>query len=282
MSEWLQVWRGSAPLIVSFPHTGEELPADLEPRLVSPWLARKDTDWHVHRLYAFARELGATTVRTRMSRTVIDVNRDPSGASLYPGQATTELCPATTFDGEALYRDGEAPAPAEIAERRERWFIPYHAALEAEIARLRSQFGRVVLYDAHAIRSRIPRLFDDLLPNFNIGTNEGASCDPALTAVVEAICATSSFTRVTNGRFKGGYITRHYGRPDLSVHAIQMELACRGYMAEAVGPVNDANWPVPYDPARAEGMRVVLRDILASCVQFACMEAGYTPRFGFS
>lgn len=268
MSEWLQVWRGSAPLIVSFPHTGEELPADLEPRLVSPWLARKDTDWHVHRLYAFARELGATTVRTRMSRTVIDVNRDPSGASLYPGQATTELCPATTFDGEALYRDGEAPAPAEIAERRERWFIPYHAALEAEIARLRSQFGRVVLYDAHAIRSRIPRLFDGELPHLNLGTNRGTSCAPELRAAATEACQQPDFSHVVDGRFVGGWTTRRYGRPAEGVHALQMELACRGYLDEPAGPVSEGAWPPPYEPARAARLGAVLRGVLDACLAF--------------
>jgi N-formylglutamate deformylase len=280
--DWLRVTPGELPLVVSVPHTGLTIPPALAPRLTSDWLARKDADWGIDTLYDFATTLRATVIRTDISRTVIDVNRDPAGASLYPGQATTALCPETTFDGEPLYRDGDTPTPAEIAERRERYFEPYHRALATEISRLRARHERVVVYDCHSIRSRIPRLFDDLLPNFNIGTNDGASCDPALTAVVEAICATSSFTRVTNGRFKGGYITRHYGRPDLSVHAIQMELACRGYLAEPIGPVTESTWPVSYDPARAEAMRVVLRDVLAACLQFACMEAGYTPRFGLS
>src|SRR3954467_4680076 len=150
MKDWLQVTRGDAPLIISLPHTGTDIPADIEDQLVSPWLARKDADWWVDRLYAFAEDLGATLVRTAISRTVIDVNRDPSGASLYPGQATTGLCPTETFDGDPLYRDGEEPGPSEIDERRQKFFAPYHAALQAEIDRLRTLHGKIVLYDCHS------------------------------------------------------------------------------------------------------------------------------------
>ena len=263
---WLEVRRGDAPLIVSFPHTGTNLPPEIEGRLVSPWLARKDADWWIHRLYDFATELGATSIRTPMSRTAIDCNRDPSGASLYPGQATTELCPTTTFDGEPLYRDGHGPDDIEIAARRTRWFDPYHAAIAAEIARLRAQHGAVVLYDAHSIRSHIPRLFDGLLPHFNIGTNSGASCDPAIAAAVEAACAASDFSHVVNGRFKGGYTTRHYGRPADGVHAVQMELACRGYMTEPDGETLPGDWPPPYSEADAAPMRAVLRTILQALI----------------
>src|SRR5262245_51380826 len=199
------------------PHAGSDL-RDLEGRLVSPWLARKDADWYVPELYDFAAELDATVVRTAISRTVIDVNRDPSGASLYPGQATTELCPTTTFDGEPLYRAGAEPDADSIAARREKYYAPYHAALAAEIARLRKRHSNIVVYDFHSFRSRIPRLFDGQLPNFNIGTNGGGSCAPELAAAVETICDSTGFTRVTNGRFKGGYITRHYGRPREGVH----------------------------------------------------------------
>ena len=266
---WLEVQRGEAPLVVSFPHTGTDIPAEIEARLASPWLARKDADWWVEKLYDFAVDLGATTVRTAMSRTVIDVNRDPSGASLYPGQATTELCPTTTFDGEALHLSGEALDAGEIAHRRERFFAPYHAALQAELDSLRARHGKVVLYEAHSIRSRVPRLFDGELPNFNIGTNSGASCDPALTAAVETACDASPFSRVTNGRFKGGWTTRRYGRPEAGVHAIQMELACRGYMDEPDAPPTPQTWPTPYDPDRAAKMRAVLVDVLKASIAFA-------------
>ncbi|MEJ1157897.1 N-formylglutamate deformylase [Prosthecomicrobium sp. N25] len=266
---WLTVTRGDAPLLVSIPHTGTEIPAAVEAGLVSPWLARKDADWWIERLYDFAAGLGATVVRTAVSRTVIDVNRDPSGASLYPGQATTGLCPTTTFDGEPLYRPGAEPGPAEIADRRRAFFEPYHAALEAEIARLGAAHPRIVLYDCHSIRSVVPRLFDGVLPHFNLGTNSGASCAPDLAARIEAICDATGLSRVTNGRFKGGWITRRHGRPREGVHAVQMELACRGYMADPEGPLDETTWPAPYDPDFAAPMRAALTAILEACKNFA-------------
>ncbi|HEX2656482.1 MAG TPA: N-formylglutamate deformylase [Xanthobacteraceae bacterium] len=273
MNSWLTVRRGTAPLIVSFPHTGTDIPRSLETRLVSPWLARKDADWWIDTLYDFAADLDATIIHTAVSRTVIDVNRDPSGKSLYPGQQTTEVCPTTTFDGEPLYKQGNELAAAEIAERRAQYFEPYHAAIEAEIARLRAFNENVVLYDCHSIRSIIPRLFEGELPNFNIGTNSGASCNPALTAAVEAVCDATKFSRVTNGRFTGGWITRRHGNPKNGVHAIQMELACRGYMHEPLGPVTQEQWPSPYSADDAKPMREALIKILQSCLNFARQSA---------
>ena len=212
-------------------------------------------------LYDFAGALGATIVRTKLSRALIDVNRDPSGASLYPGQATTELCPTTTFDGEPLYRAGQAPDAAEIAERRRLYFEPYHATLSAEIAALRQRFGRVALFDAHSIRSRVPRLFEGELPVFNLGANSGRSCDPALRGAVGAILGASGESHVVDGRFKGGWITRSFGRPHEGVHALQLELACRAYMREPE-IVDETNWPTPLDPARADKTRATLRRVL--------------------
>jgi formiminoglutamase len=275
--DWLECRRGDAPLVLSLPHTGTEIPAAVADRLVSPWLARKDTDWHVERLYDFAGALGATVLRTRLSRTVIDVNRDPSGASLYPGLATTELCPTTTFDGELLYRAGQEPSPDEVASRRAAWFAPYHAALAAEVARLRAIHSQVVVYDAHSIRSRVPRLFDGELPHFNIGTDGGRTCDPGLTAAVEAAIEPSGFSRVTNGRFRGGFVTRHHGRPSDGVDAIQMELAIRTYFAEPGDPPDETNWPPQYDPASAAPARDLLFRVLEACLAFARGEPARGP-----
>ena len=254
---WLTIRRGDAPLVISVPHTGTILPDDIAETLVSQPLARYDADWWIDTLYDFAGELGASIVHTGISRTVIDVNRDPSGVSLYPGQATTGLCPVTTFDGRPLYRPGGEPDAVEIERRRRAYFEPYQDALAAEIARLRETHARVVLYDCHSIRSVIPRLFQGELPIFNIGTNEGRSCAPAVQALVESVCDASGFSRVSNGRFKGGWITRSLGRPEAGVHAVQMELACRGYMTEAEGLD-----PAPYDPAFAAPMRDTLRSLL--------------------
>lgn len=262
------VFRGDAPLIVSIPHAGTEIPPIYERALVSTWLARRDADWWVDRLYNFVTELGATVIRTAVSRSVIDVNRDPSGKSLYPGQATTELCPTTTFDGDALYRSGLTPDTAEIARRLELHYHPYHAAIAAEIARVKTLHPRIVLWDSHSIRSRIPRLFDGELPHLNFGTNSGASCAPGLMRHLEEICAGAPFTRVTNGRFKGGYITRHYGDPAANVHAVQLELAMRAYMDEP-DEVTPGNWPAPFEPARAAPLQTLLKRLLQASIEFS-------------
>jgi formiminoglutamase len=304
MTDWLTVHRGDAPLVLAFPHTGTEIPADIEARFVSPDLARRDADWWVDRLYTFAADMGATLVRTGISRSVIDVNRDPSGASLYPGQATTGLCPTETFDGEPLYRPGEEPDAAEIKARKLRWFAPYHDALSAELDRLHSAHGRVVLYDCHSIRSVIPRLFDGELPHFNIGTYNGTTCAPELEERVLHACLSTShpgegqgpvgkaeaterhanqlqpsqldpglrrggadgWDVVVNGRFKGGWTTRHYGRPAEGTHAIQMELACRGYLDEPIGR-DPHPWPVPFDPEYARPMIAILTRVIQACLE---------------
>lgn len=268
MTPWLSIKRGDAPLIISLPHTGTEL-AGLEDRVVSPWLARRDCDWWIDKLYDFAAELGATVIHTAISRTMIDVNRDPSGISLYPGQATTTLCPLDTFDGDALYKPGEEPTLDEIAERRATYFDPYHAALGAELARLRESYEKVVLYDCHSIRSVLPRLFEGELPVFNLGTNDGNSADPALQQAVTKLIADSGQSWVVNGRFKGGYITRHHGQADKGIHALQMELSCRGYMREPQGKSTPENWPAPYDPEYAAPIRAKLTEILETALAWA-------------
>lgn len=269
MTDVVEIARGDQPLVVSIPHTGTLIPPDIEASFVSPWLARKDTDWWIERLYDFAGKLGATVLRATHSRSVIDVNRDPDGASLYPGQVTTALCPTETFDGERLYKAGREPDMQEIARRRRLYFQPYHAALTGEILRLKQSHPRIVLYDCHSIRSVEPRLFEGELPHMNLGTNSGASCDPAFAHVVQAVCDASGFSWVVNGRFKGGWITRRHGRPALGVHALQMELACRSYLNEPMSAVDETNWPPSYDGAKAEAMRKTLERLLKTCLSFA-------------
>lgn len=263
------IFRGLEPLIVSIPHAGTEIPPEIEEHLISLWLARQDADWYVDRLYDFATEIGATVIRTAVSRTVIDVNRDPSGKSLYPGQATTELCPTMTFDGAALYRDSRVPDEREIARRRELWFDPYHKAISDEIARLKTAHKSVVLFDAHSIRPLVPRLFDGLLPDLNFGTNSGASCAVELTAKLESIAARTDFSRVTNGRFKGGYITRHYGDPARGTHAVQLELSMRTYMDEQPEKITPQNWPSRLKTESLPGFQDLLTRMLEACIAFA-------------
>lgn len=259
---WLHVERRDTPLILAFPHGGTLIPDTLAGRFRSTWWATRDADWHIRALYDGLAE--ATMIWTDVSRSVIDCNRDPSGASLYPGQNTTGLCPTETFDGEPLYRDGEAP---DVAARRAAWFLPYHAAIAAEIARLRALHPRVVLYDCHSIRSRIPHLFDGELPELNIGTDNGSSCDAALSDAV--VAASAGRSHVLNGRFRGGWTTRHYGRPGDGVHAIQMEIAMRAYLDEPAAAPDETNWPPAWDPARAAPLRVDLARILAAATAFA-------------
>jgi N-formylglutamate deformylase len=264
--DWLIVERRDAPLIVSIPHAGTDL-LGLEPAFVDPWLARKDADWRLDELYDFVGLLGATVLRTRLSRSIIDVNRDPSGSSLYPGQETTELCPTTTFDGEPLYRSDRAPDAFGIAERARLYFEPYHSALAGEIARLRQNHKRVALLDAHSIRSVIPRLFDGELPMFNLGTNSAASCSPELRQAISALLRASGQSMIVDGRFKGGWITRFYGRPSEGVEALQLELTCRAYMREPDRPAPD-NWPTPIDEKRAAPTRATIKRVLEAILDW--------------
>lgn len=253
---FLEVSQGTSPVVLGLPHTGTEIPADCLARLNARGHAMADTDWHIHDLYAGLLE-GVTTVRTKIHRYVIDANRDPSGTSLYPGQNTTGLCPETDFDGAAIYLDGQAPDAAETKRRRAAYHAPYHAALKAELTRVRGLHGFAILYDCHSIRSQIPFLFDGTLPDFNIGTNGGATCAAGIESAVAGICAgADGYTSITNRRFKGGWTTRHYGRPVDGVHAIQMELAQSTYMRQSP--------PWTYDTTRADRLRVHLKSILTT------------------
>ncbi|SDD94679.1 N-formylglutamate deformylase [Ruegeria marina] len=249
----IEVTCADSPLVLGLPHTGTDLPDGIAGRLNETGRALADTDWHIHDLYTGL--VPATTVRTTVHRYVIDVNRDPEGVSLYPGQNTTTLCPLTDFDGNPIWRAGQEPDAAEIAHRRDAWHAPYHAALATELERVRALHGFAVLYDCHSIRSHIPFLFDGTLPDFNIGTNMGATCAPEVERGVLKICADAEgYTHILNGRFKGGWTTRHYGRPAEGLHAIQMELAQSTYMTEAA--------PWTYLPDRADRLRAYLTQIL--------------------
>lgn len=251
----VEVARRDGPLVLSMPHCGTHVPEQIRARLTPPGRQLPDTDWHIDRLYDFAGEIDATVVQANASRYVIDVNRDPDDRSLYPGQATTSLCPTTTFDGEPLYAAGDEPDAAAIDGRRRDWFAPYHGALAAELDRVHAHHGLALLCDCHSIRSRVPRLFDGELAVLNVGTNNGTSCAPAIEAAVVSVCAAQDrFSHVVNGRFRGGWITRHYGRPDTGVHALQMELAQRAYM--------DEQPPWAFDESRARAIRLLLREVL--------------------
>jgi len=252
----VEIHHGNSPVVIAFPHTGTEVPADIAARLNDNGRLLADTDWHVHRLYADLLP-DATTVRATQHRYVIDVNRDPSGRSLYPGQNTTGLIPESDFDGLPIWREGEAPTATDVAARLAAYHAPYHAALMAEIARVKALHGVAIVYDCHSIRPRIPYLFEGTLPDFNIGTDGGRTCVPAIEhAAVEVARAAAGYSSILNGRFRGGWTTRHYGRPEAGVHAIQMELAQSAYLASEAAPF-------AYDAGKAEALRVELRTILS-------------------
>ncbi|KMK66830.1 N-formylglutamate deformylase [Puniceibacterium sp. IMCC21224] len=256
----VDVTRGDSPVILGLPHTGTHVPDDIMAQLNPLGRTLADTDWHIHQLYDGLLP-GVTTVRATFHRYVIDANRDPSGQSLYPGQNTTGLVPLTDFEGEEIWNS--PPDAAEISLRRDTWHTPYHAALAAEVVRVHARHGVAILYDCHSIRGNIPFLFDGTLPDFNIGTNDGLTCAPEIAAATSNICTQAQgYTAVTNGRFKGGWTTRHYGRPTDGVHAIQMELAQSAYLTDECAP-----WA--YDTPKSDRLRVHLREILTTLAQLA-------------
>jgi formiminoglutamase len=253
-----EVRRGSSPVILGLPHTGTFVPHEISARLNAEGLRLRDTDWHIEHLYD-GLLADATIVRATFHRYVIDANRDPDGVSLYPGQNTTGLVPETDFDDQPIWREGEAPTPDDTAERLAAFHAPYHAALAAEIDRVKAIHGTAILYDCHSIRSVVPFLFEGTLPDLNVGTAGGTTCDPRIEAATNGACrAAAGYTSVLNGRFKGGWTTRHYGRPAEGVHAIQMEIAQAAYLATEAPPF-------AYDTQKADRLRgTVLAPLLSA------------------
>ena len=225
--------QGTQPLLLSMPHVGTHIPDALLRRMMPIARTVPDTDWHLEQLYGFADALGASILAATHSRYVVDLNRPPDNANLYPGQDTTGLCPIDTFDKQPIYRMGEEPDPTEIGHRVGMYWKPYHAKLAEELARLKEHHGSALLWDAHSIASQVPRFFQGTLTDFNLGTADGASCRPEIGAkMMEIASGASGYTSVLNGRFKGGYITRTYGRPSEGVEAVQLELSEITYMDE--------------------------------------------------
>lgn len=244
---------GSSPLVVSIPHDGRLLAPGLAERMTDAGRALPDTDWHVRELYSFVADLGATVIAARYSRYVVDLNRPSSGEALYENRLTTGLCPRRTFAGQDIYLDGDAPDEQEQGARITDYWQPYHDKLAKKLDEVRDRHGYALLWDAHSIASVVPLLFDGVLPDLNIGTNDGASCPEHVTAAVAAAAESSPYSSVTNGRFRGGYITRHYGEPANRVYAVQLELAQHNYMDEK---------NLRYDAAKADRLVVTIRALL--------------------
>jgi N-formylglutamate deformylase len=252
---------GTLPLLVSMPHVGTDIPDDVAARLTPCAAARADTDWHLAELYGFLETMGASVLSARWSRYLIDLNRPPENTNLYPGQDTTGLCPVDTFGRERLYREGMEPDEAEVSLRLQRYWRPYHEQLRAELDRLLTLHGRVVLWDAHSIASKVPRFFEGRLPDLNFGTADGKSCSLQLEgAMIKLAQAQDHYSFIFNGRFKGGHITRHYGNPAGGVHAIQLEMCQCLYMNEAA--------PFEYRPDLADQVQPLLRELLGAAVEW--------------
>ncbi len=255
------LYPGNRPLLVSLPHVGTGIPQELRGAFVARAGAVEDTDWHLDQLYAFVRELGASLIVPHYSRFVIDLNRPPENTPMYAGANNTELCPTRFFSGDPLYQDGKAPDAAAIDQRRSRYWQPYHDALQSEMVRLQAQHGHAILFDGHSIKSELPWLFEGKLPDLNLGTASGASCAPSLRSALQGVLqAQSRYTQVVDGRFKGGYITRSFGRPASGWHAVQLEMCWSTYMEEKP--------PYAVDTARAAALAPVLRGLVQTMLDW--------------
>ncbi len=247
--------QGHSPLLISMPHVGSVIPLDIRLQLVDRAFYAEDTDWHLDKLYAFAQGMGASTLVPRYSRYVVDLNRPPENVPMYPGVNNTELCPTHFFSGDALYPQGEEPSEQEMTRRVSHYWQPYHNALRQELDRIKSIHGYVVLFDAHSIASQLPWLFEGRLTDLNLGTASGSACAPSLRlALGDILAKQNQYTQVVDGRFKGGYITRHYGQPSQGVHAVQLEMCWRTYMTEAA--------PYVWQPEIAQQVQPLLKELL--------------------
>ena len=251
--------RGTTPLVLSIPHSGLRVPESVAAGITAEARALPDTDWRVDELYDFAPDLGATVLKAHYSRYVVDLNRPPDGASLYPGQAVTSLCPVTLFNGRPVYVSGHEPDDTEIEGRRAQFWDPYHHRLEAELKQACEQYGKAILYDCHSIATVVPLLFNGRLPALNLGTNRGLSCAPDIQDRAALEVAASGYTHALNGRFIGGFITRRYGRPLRGRHALQMEIAQDAYM--------DGARPESYNRQKAATLKSCLRRILETLLE---------------
>jgi N-formylglutamate deformylase len=262
MNEVFSLTRGYAPLLISIPHLGSEIPESLRANYTDVALTVADTDWHLDRLYSFASKLDATVLLAKVSRYVIDLNRPPSDESLYPGQTTTGLCPDQTFRGEPVYQEGRRPDVHERNRRLNTYWRSYHQAIEDEVSRLRRRHANVLLWEAHSIASILPRLFDGKLPDLNFGTRDGNTASNAILRSVIEVADNSGFTWVANGRFKGGYITRRFGAPNGGIHALQLEMCQSTYMNES--------YPFEFRPDIAARLQPSLESMVREALAVTC------------
>lgn len=248
---------GKSPLLISIPHSGCIVPEGIAKRMTREASAVRDTDWYVPRLYEFVHELDASVLESHISRFVVDLNRDPEDRVLYQNYASTGVCPTHHFDGAPIYRDGFIIEDEEKSSRISQYWQPYHEQLSQKLNEIRDKHGFALLWDAHSIRSEVPNLFPGLLPELNIGTNDSSSCDVRVQGLVYEIAQYHEYSVVVNGRFKGGFITRHYGKPAKGIHALQMEISQRTYMVET---------PPEYDDILATQLQIALFEMMTNCI----------------
>ncbi|WP_448547428.1 N-formylglutamate deformylase [Thalassotalea fusca] len=258
MSDTFTFVKGRLPVLISMPHNGEAIPSAIAANMTEKALQVPDTDWYKDKLYDFAESLGVSVLKPHNNRYVIDLNRDPNGVDLYPGANSTELCPTTAFDSSPLYLEGKQPTDEEIQERIASYWQPYHQQIARTLAEMKAEFGCAVLLEAHSILSHVPRFFEGQLPDFNFGTANGESCAPELMALIESLDF-APYSKVANGRFKGGFITRHYGNPTENIHAVQLELSQATYMNE---PHNE------YNQAKAAQVKPKLKNLVEALIKF--------------
>lgn len=249
------------PILFSFPHDGSEIPETLRQRFTDTGLQSIDTDWCIADLYSFINETPHSYIKARYSRYVVDLNRPADGEALYPGKSETSLCPSESFDGRPLYKD-HPPDTSEVNHRINTYWSPYHYHLQKELKRIKSRHGFAILWDAHSIRGQVPKFFDGTLPELNFGTANGASCDSSLESKVMAVATSSRYSCVLNGRFKGGFITRHYGDPDNNIFAIQLEINQQAYL--------ETEWPPVMSETKAHRLRKTLRSLIQTCASVVC------------
>ncbi|PHR59953.1 MAG: N-formylglutamate deformylase [Robiginitomaculum sp.] len=245
---------GTSPLLVSMPHIGTNVPKDISSSFTKHAVPLPDTDWHVDKLYNFLGALGANRIQANLSRYVIDLNRPSDGAPLYPGQSETQLCPLKIFTEENIYLTGQEPSQMDIAKRTTSYWAPYHQKLRQELNRIKEEFGYALLWDAHSITSIVPKFFEGKLPDLNIGTANNTTCPKNISEKILSIGTQSDYSTVSNGRFKGGYITRNYGDPDNQIYAVQMETALSAYM--------DDGAPYAFNEVKADKLRPVLQEMM--------------------
>lgn len=246
------------PIIISSPHSGTFFPPEIASKL-KPEMADKpdDADWFIDRLYDFAPAMGITVIKANYCRWVIDLNRDPESKPLYTdGRVITGLVPTTNFNGDPLYKDA-VPEEHEIAERIHKYYLPYHEKLEELLEQTKQQFGKALLFDAHSIRRVVPGIQKEAFPQLILGDNDGTSASKEVIDAVWNILKDSGYEATHNTPFKGGQITRSFGKPDDNVHALQLEMAKTNYM--------DAT-ETEYDGQNAAQIREVLKAVFTQLI----------------